>query len=153
LKELNNEEETIMTVTERVAYLKGLADGLELDGTSKEGKLFAAIIEVLDDIAYEITDMQEVVGELGDQVDMIDEDLDGLEEYIYDESDDDDDDFDDDVQYEIICPSCNESVFIDEGVLEEGEMICPSCGEKLEFEIDDDVDEDRDQENSNGSET
>lgn len=142
-----------MTVTERVAYLKGLADGLELDGTSKEGKLFAAIIEVLDDIAYEITDMQEVVGELGDQVDMIDEDLDGLEEYIYDESDDDDDDFDDDVQYEIICPSCNESVFIDEGVLEEGEMICPSCGEKLEFEIDDDVDEDRDQENSNGSET
>ena len=127
-----------MTVTERVAYLKGLADGLEMDTTSKEGKLFAAIIGVLDDFAYELTDMQEVVGELGDQVDMIDEDLDGLEEIVYEDIDDDEDDDEcecEEGQYEIVCPSCHESVFVDEGILEEGGMICPGCGENLEFDF------------------
>ena len=73
-----------MTVTERVAYLKGLAAGLEIDPSSKEGKLFNAMIEALDDIAFEVSDLQEVVSELGEQVDMIDEDLDGLEEIVYD---------------------------------------------------------------------
>ena len=78
-----------MTVTERVAYLKGLAAGLEIDPSSKEGKLFNAMIEALDDIAFEVSDLQEVVSELGEQVDMIDEDLDGLEEIVYDEDEED----------------------------------------------------------------
>ena len=59
-----------MTVTERVAYLKGLAAGLEIDPSSKEGKLFQGIIEALDDIAFEVSDLQEVVSELGEQVDI-----------------------------------------------------------------------------------
>ena len=37
-----------MTITEKVAYLKGLADGLDLDkDPSKEGKLIAKIIDIL----------------------------------------------------------------------------------------------------------
>lgn len=43
-----------MEITEKVAYLKGLAEGMELDTEKKEGKLLAAIIDVLDDIALEI---------------------------------------------------------------------------------------------------
>ena len=78
-----------MTVTERVAYFKGLAAGWEIDPSSKEGKLFNAMIEALDDIAFEVSDLQEVVSELGEQVDMIDEDLDGLEEIVYDEDEED----------------------------------------------------------------
>ena len=46
-----------MEISEKVAYLKGLAEGLALDTESKEGKLIAAIIDVLDDIALEIADM------------------------------------------------------------------------------------------------
>ena len=46
-----------MGITEKVAYLKGLAEGLGLDKDSKEGKLFAAIIDVLDDMALEIEDL------------------------------------------------------------------------------------------------
>ena len=76
-----------MTVTERVSFLKGLAEGLDIDASTKEGKLLNAIIETLDDIAFEVSDIQEVIGELGEQVDMIDEDLDALEEIVYDDED------------------------------------------------------------------
>lgn len=131
-----------MTITERVAYLKGLAEGLEIDTTSKEGKVLTAIIDVLDDIAFEVSDMQDVIGELGEQIDMIDEDLDGLEEIIYDDEDYDDDD-DDDCEcdgdlYEIVCPSCGDSIYLDEDMVDEGEMKCPNCGEHLEFDFEED---------------
>ncbi len=128
-----------MTVSERVAYLKGLAKGLELDPASKEGKLFSAVIDVLDDIAYEITDLQEVVGELGEQIDMVDEDLDSLEEIVYEDEDEDDDDDEDEVEgdlYEVVCPSCGDSIYLDESMIEDGEMNCPGCGEHLEFDVD-----------------
>lgn len=135
-----------MTVTERVAYLKGLAEGLELDTSTKESKLLNAIIEVLDDIAFEVSDLQEVVGELGEQIDMIDEDLDGLEEIIYEDDEDDDDDCDcgccDGDLYEIVCPSCGDSIYLDEDMVDEGEMECPNCGEHLEFDFEEDEDED-----------
>lgn len=131
-----------MTITERVAYLKGLTEGLELDTTSKEGKVLTAIIDVLDDIAFEVSDIQDVVGELGEQIDMIDEDLDGLEEIIYDDDDYDDDDDDecdcDGDLYEIVCPSCGDSIYLDEDMVDEGEMDCPNCGEHLEFDFEED---------------
>lgn len=136
-----------MTVTERVAYLKGLTEGLDLDTSTKEGKLLTAIIDVLDDLAFEVSDLQEVVGELGEQIDMIDEDLDGLEEIVYDEENyDDDDDCDCDCcedgdLYEIVCPSCGDSIYLDEDMVEEGEMDCPNCGEHLEFDFDEDDEE------------
>lgn len=134
-----------MTVTERVAYLKGLTEGLDLDTSSKEGKLLSAIIDVLDDIAFEVSDLQEVVGELGEQIDMIDEDLDGLEEIVYDDEDSDDDDdcdcCEDGDLYEIVCPSCGDSIYLDEDMVEEGEMDCPNCGEHLEFDFDENEDE------------
>lgn len=134
-----------MTVTERVAYLKGLTEGLDLDTSSKEGKLLSAIIDVLDDIAFEVSDLQEVVGELGEQIDMIDEDLDGLEEIVYDDDECDDDDCDcceDGDLYEIVCPSCGDSIYLDEDMVEEGEMECPNCGEHLEFDFDEEEEED-----------
>lgn len=140
-----------MTVTERVAYLKGLTEGLDLDTSTKEGKLLSAIIDVLDDLAFEVSDLQEVVGELGEQIDMIDEDLDGLEEIVYDEEDYDDDDDDDDCDccedgdlYEIVCPSCGDSIYLDEDMVAEGEMECPNCGEHLEFDFDEDDEEESD---------
>lgn len=135
-----------MTVTERVAYLKGLTEGLDLDTSSKEGKLLSAIIDVLDDVAFEVSDLQEVVGELGEQIDMIDEDLDGLEEIVYDEDDDDDDcDCCDGDLYEIVCPSCGDSIYLDEDMVEEGEMECPNCGEHLEFDFDEEDEETNDE--------
>ena len=134
-----------MGITEKVAYLKGLADGLGLDKDSKEGKLFAAIIDVLDDMALEIEDMQEVQMELSEGLDAVSDDLEAVEDIVYedwDEDYEDDEDEDEDEEeeetedcYATICPTCEEEIFFDEGILEEGEVICPNCGERLEFDL------------------
>lgn len=134
-----------MGITEKVAYLKGLADGLNLDKDSKEGKLFAAIIDVLDDMALEIEDMQELQMELSEGLDAVSDDLEDIEDIVYEEWEEDDDDYEDEEDeeeeeesedcYATTCPTCEEEIFFDESILEEGEVICPNCGERLEFDL------------------
>lgn len=41
-----------MTITEKAARLKGLIEGMEYDVNTKEGKLFAAIIDLLEDLSF-----------------------------------------------------------------------------------------------------
>ena len=76
-----------MSVSEKVAYLKGLMEGLDLDEDKKETKLFNAIIETLDEIASELSDMEEEMEDLADYIEEIDEDLGDVEEYVYDDCD------------------------------------------------------------------
>ena len=126
-----------MEITEKVAYLKGLAEGLALDTEkSKEGKLIAAIIDVLDDMALEMADMQDEQCDLEDGLDAVSEDLADVESLVYEELDDEDDEEDVDC-YETTCPNCEEAIYFDDSILEEGEIICPNCGEKLEFDLSD----------------
>lgn len=134
-----------MTITEKVAYLKGLADGLKLDEDKSEARLIKEIIGVLDDLALSVSDLEDNSAVLGEQLDAVDEDLDALEEYIYDDDCCCDDDCDDDCcdcddapMYEVECPKCGESIYLDESIIEDGSIDCPNCGEKLEFDIDDD---------------
>ncbi len=129
-----------MNLTERIAYIRGLADGLKLDGDKDEVKVINAIIDLLEDMAYDVTDMEDIVDDVCNQVDEIDEDLSELEEEVYGEYDDccccDDEDFDDDdVYYEVTCGKCGEVITVDEDVLLEGEIVCPNCGETLEFDF------------------
>ena len=132
-----------MGITEKVAYLKGLAEGLGLDKDSKEGKLFAAIIDVLDDMALEIEDMQELQMELSEGLDAVSDDLEDIEDIVYEEWDEDDDYEDEEDEeeedsedcYATTCPTCEEEIFFDESILEEGEVVCPNCGERLEFDL------------------
>lgn len=125
-----------MTITEKVAYLRGLSEGLGMDDSSKEGKIIKAIIDTLDDIAFSVSDLEDGFGELCDQIDLIDEDLETLEDEYYSELDDEDEeDFDGDL-YEVECPACGDTICIDEEVLEDGEIECPNCGELLEFDFD-----------------
>lgn len=126
-----------MSMVESVAYLKGLAEGLEIDSTKKEGKLLAAIIDVLSDMATSITDVEEICDELDELVGIIDEDLGSLEEDFYEEDDDDDDFETEDELYEVTCPSCKTVVYLDEDMILDGETSCPECGQKLEFDLDD----------------
>ncbi len=129
-----------MTVTEKVAYLRGLVEGFDIDLASKEGKILKAITDVLDELAFSVVDMEDGYAELSEQVDEIDEDLNTLEEEYYGELDDEDDDCccDEGDLYEVECPACGDTICIDEDMLLEGEMECPNCGEKLEFELPDD---------------
>ncbi len=147
-----------MEITEKIAYLKGLAEGMDLDTEKKEGKLFAAIIDVLDDIALELEDMQDFEEELADGLDAVSDDLEDVEDVIFDDEDDDEDDEDeyeydeldeDEDCYATTCPTCEEEIFFDESILEDGEIICPNCGEKLEFDLgslDEDIAEPQDEE-------
>ena len=131
-----------MEITEKVAYLKGLAEGMELDTGKKEGKLLAAIIDVLEDIALELVDMQEAQEELGDGLDAVSDDLEDVEDLLFGEDDEEDeaeyelDDLGEDEDcYATTCPTCEETIYFDESVLEDGEVVCPNCGEKLEFDL------------------
>ncbi len=135
-----------MTLTEKVAYLKGLAEGMDLDKNTKEAKLFDAMLDILEDMALTINDIDEDLSACEDLVDAIDEDLDELEEYIFeDDFCDCDDDCDcccDDEEelYEIECPLCGEEILLDDEMLDEEIIECPGCGERLELDIDFDDD-------------
>lgn len=128
-----------MEITERVAYLKGLAEGLGLDTESKEGKIIATMIDILDDIALELQDQQDQLIEVSDGLDAVSDDLEDVEDIVYDlEEDDEEDEEDGDEDcYATTCPTCEETIYFDESILEDGEVICPNCGEKLEFDISD----------------
>ena len=129
-----------MGVSEKVAYLKGLAEGLGLDAESKEGKLFAAIIDVLDEMAEEILELEEEMADIEEGLDAVSDDLSEVEEALYeleDEFDDEDEDEDEEDCFMTTCPACEEEIYFDETVLEDGEVVCPNCGEKLEFDLSD----------------
>ena len=143
-----------MTLSEKAAYIQGLADGVELDETTKEGKLIAALLDIVGEMADAIADLEETTDTLNDYIEEIDEDLGALEEFVYDESDCDcdcdcDDDWDDyecdgdcddcddacaladEDYFEVECPSCGETICFD-GSIDPEELACPACGEKFE---------------------
>ena len=126
---------------ERVSFLKGLAEGMQLDDSSSEGKLLKAIIEVLDDVAISVDDVEEVQEQLSEQVDIIDEDLAEIERIIFDEDDEEDDD--DDYSTEIECPYCNEEIDIDFDMIDEetDTIECPNCHKKIDIDWDCDCEE------------
>ena len=126
-----------MGISEKVAYLKGLMEGLKIDEASNEGKMFAAIIDVLDEIALEIEDLTDEVMELGDGLDVVSDDLGDVEDIVYDDEDDYDEEDEEEECYATTCPECEEEIFFDETVLEDGNLVCPNCGAKLEFDLSD----------------
>ena len=156
-----------MTISEKSAYLKGLMDGLKLDTETNEGKMIAAIVDLLGDMTKKVVDIEDTTIAISDELDEIEEDLDAIEDYILDEEDDEDDDYvdedgwDDDEDdeeddgeegfdfgdeettvYEVQC-ACGNIIDFDEDVLESGSIGCDKCGETLEFSFDDDEEDDK----------
>ena len=146
-----------MTISEKSAYLKGLMDGLNLNTESDEGKMIAAIVDLLGDVTKKLTAVEDTTIAISDELDEIEEDLDAIEDFIMDEDEDyydddeddydfdDEDDFDDEgfdfgdedsTIYEVEC-ACGEIIDFDEETLEKGSMTCPNCGETLEFSFED----------------
>lgn len=161
-----------MTVVEKAAYLKGLVEGLGIEPDSRDGKLWGALGELLTDMAHEIealqaTDMdhaealdemaeelsylEDLVCDLDEPEDFEDEDCDGdcdscglCDEDLDDEEDEEDEDEPeyDGVIYDVTCPVCGEEISFDEETLDKGSIECPSCGETLEFDLSDEEDQD-----------
>ena len=154
-----------MTINEKAAYLKGLMEGLQLDTEKAEGKMIAAMVDLLGDLSKKLTNVEDTTIAISDELDEIEEDLDAIEDFIMDEDEDDydDDDYEDDFDdyddedydeegfdfgdedttiYEVKCV-CGNVIAFDEETLEAGSIICDECGETLEFSFDD---EDEDEE-------
>ncbi|MBR6045874.1 MAG: hypothetical protein IKP47_09600 [Ruminococcus sp.] len=132
-----------MELKSRVAYLKGLMDGLNISEETNEGKVLRVMSEVLDEIAGAVEDLAVEVDEAVELIDSIDQDLGEVEEDLYglDEDEDrGDEDFDEE-QYECVCPTCGETICLNESLIELGSIDCPNCGEKLEFDFGDDEEE------------
>ncbi|MCL2071198.1 MAG: hypothetical protein FWH07_03075 [Oscillospiraceae bacterium] len=124
-----------MKISEKVAYIMGLAEGMKIDGETNEGKITFAMLDVLKDIAEELEAVDETLDEMAEIVGDIEEQVEELEEELYG-GDYDDYDFDGDELYEITCRNCDNSVAVDMSMLDDGAINCPNCGEKIEFDID-----------------
>ena len=124
-----------MEILEKVAYMKGLAEGLGLDGQTKEGKLLTVMMDILDDMALELQDMREGQIDLEEALDAVSDDLSDVESRVYEDEDEEEDEEDGEV-YQTTCPNCGEEIFFDETILGDGGVRCPDCGEKLEFDLD-----------------
>ncbi len=132
-----------MNLTEKAAYLKGLADGLGLADSSQD-KMMKAVIDLMGDLA-------ESVEGLDGEMEAVCEELDEIEEDLYGDEDEDDDFYDDDdeeedgeyedaeVEYELTCPKCGATVVVDEDTLMNQNIYCGQCHEPINIEI---VDED-----------
>ena len=153
-----------MNITEKSAYLKGLAEGLSLDPQKPETKIISALLELVSDMSQKITELEHDVEVLNDYADELDEDLGFVEELLYEDDEDgdeylddeDDCDFDcancdhgdlclgdeDDDEVEegfrcVMCPACSEKIYFDES-MDPADLICPACG-KVICEDDEDV--------------
>ena len=130
-----------MTISEKVAYLKGLAEGLDLDvEKSKEGKLISVMIGILEDVAMSIEDLEENALALGEEIDVLSDDLADVEDVVFEDEDDEDEDEDDEEDFfEVECPNCEEPLIIDDEALAEGMIQCPNCEQKFSLDLSDDV--------------
>ena len=144
-----------MTVSEKVAYLKGLADGLGIKDSTNEGKLMLAVIDVLEAMADDIEAVDAHAKDLSDSISDISEDMEYLEDLCigdmddddedYDEIDDDDDDADvctgccgscgDEQEYEVTCPKCGETITVYEEDLDFGSIRFAMGDAELEFDM------------------
>lgn len=130
-----------MELKERIAYLQGLAEGLNLDDKTKEGKMFTAIIGILDEMAQAIEDLASDQDDLEQYIEAVDEDLGEIEDEVYGddedscdccEDDEEDEDFEEGSFVEVECPKCHDIVRFEASILEDEDVIevtCPNCDE------------------------
>ena len=148
----------MMTLTEKLAYIKGLAEGLGVDETTKEGKVLLALVDLMDDVTTAVSELESDMDQAYEELDAIDEDLTDIEDFLWEDEDEDecdccDCDCDDDDEcdccdcedddelfdggiYEITCPKCGEIVCMDEDMLFSPDCGCPNCGTSFEIDFD-----------------
>ena len=148
-------------LTDKAAYIKGLAEGMKLEEGSDEQKLLMHLIDVVGDMASDLEELEEAHDDLSDFVDSIDEDLEELEDVLGDEDfddedydddedaeDEDDEDFDEDeeegefgeadgagnnIYVECVCPSCHALFYAPEDDVDaKAKFVCPRCGKTVE---------------------
>ena len=141
-----------MTISEKVAYIQGLYDGLGLDGEkSGEARIISEMLDVLKEVGQQLDGMDAAMDQFDEDLDTLEDTVADLEEAVFDDEDEPDDSFggyDDDEDFFVIpCPTCEEELVIDDEALAAGVVDCPSCGGKFALSFDDEEPADEDEEN------
>ena len=124
-------------ISDRISYLKGLVEGLNLDMEKPEGKILDKVMDILGAMSDELDELRKDHEELDEYVESIDEDLSEIEEIVYGDEDED--------GCDCGCGHCHHHDDEDEDDDEDGvvEYTCPHCGEEMTFEVKDfDFDDD-----------
>ena len=126
-----------MDLNAKAAYIRGLMTGMEFDADSKNGKVIAAMMDLLEEMAATVTEHDDALDQVYDELETLDQDLDDVVSDIYgdDEDDDDEDEEDHGTLYEVTCPNCGAVNIVDEESLMTGELVCPDCGASFDVEI------------------
>lgn len=131
-----------MDLNAKAAYIRGLMSGMEFDANSKNGKIIAAMMDLLEEMASTVTEQDNALDQLYEDVDTIDEDLTDLINVVFDVDDEDEESDDEDAMYEVTCPNCGEVTTVDEDALLGDELVCPNCGASFGVELAEDEEDD-----------
>jgi DNA-directed RNA polymerase subunit delta len=126
------------SITDRTSYLRGLAQGLNLDKEKNENRLVLEMLAVMDEMAQKLKDLEDDVDELDEYVESIDGDLGDIEDALFgddeedfdeDEADDEEpEEFDEDEELSFDCPHCGKTIQIKAADIDFDESpICPNC--------------------------
>lgn len=158
-------ESGALAIAKKIAYLKGLMDGLDWDRNSDMGKMLVRVVDILEDISVSLTGIESDLTVVEDDTDNLDDRIQELNRFTktldtrifglsmglndpWDLAEDEEDDEDDDdrpVTFELTCPGCHKPITVDEDTLALGKIQCPKCGEIWDFDlavVDDDEDDD-----------
>ena len=135
-----------MTISEKVAYIQGLYDGLGLDSEkSGEARILGEMLDVLKEVGEQLASVDAAMDGFDEELDTLGDAVADLEDAVFDDEDEQDgefedcDDLDEDF-FEIPCPSCGEDLVVDDEVLAAGVVDCPACGGKFALSFDDEDD-------------
>ena len=132
-----------MTISEKVAYIQGLYDGLGLDSkASGEARILAELLDVLKEVGLQLDGMDATMDQFDQELDALGDSVADLEDAVFDDETEDDGEFEDfgDLDedfFEIPCPSCGEDLIVDDEALAAGVVDCPACGGKFALSFDD----------------
>lgn len=131
-----------MTISEKVAYIQGLFDGLKLDTEkSGEARILSEILDVLREVGQQLDSVDAAMDQFDEELDTLEDTVADLEEAVFDDEDEQDEDFGDEGDedfFEIPCPTCGEDLVVDDEALAAGVVDCPVCGGKFALSFEDD---------------
>ena len=134
-----------MTISEKVAYIQGLFDGLKLDTEkSGEARILSEVLDVLREVGQQLDGMDAAMDQFDEELDALEDTVSELEDAVFEDEDEDGDGgFDGDEEedfFEIPCPTCGEDLLVDDEALAAGVVDCPVCGGKFALSFEDEED-------------
>ena len=126
-----------MDLNAKAAYIRGLMTGMEFDPASKNGKVIAAMMDLLEEMAATVTEHDNALDQVYDELETLDQDLDDMVADLYGDDEEESDDEEAEDLYEVTCPNCGSVSTVDEETLldQESELVCPNCGAAFDIEL------------------